>query len=486
MQKVTLMLKRKQHVSVFIALLCVGVLAGAALALIPNAYYLSGPGWFVLAVFLIIMCVWKRSNWLLVFIVIAGILIGVARAVPAQDQLRKYESLVGQSVTIKGRVSEDVATGKHSENQIKLTDVYVNGAKSAGQVWISTGSKSEIKRSYQVTAVGKVSKGFGNYSASMFRANIVSVSDPHTDKAREIRDSFANNIRSVISEPQASLGIGYLVGQKSTLPESLQQSLQIVGLTHIVVASGYNLTILVRFARRIFAPISKYLATVAAGSMIGGFILITGFSPSMTRAGLVAGISLATWYYGRHVHPLVLLPLVAALTVIINPSYMWGDLGWYLSFAAFAGVMILAPLLQDYFFGPKKPGTIRQILGETISAQIVTMPIIAISFGTIALFALPANLMILPFVPLAMILVFLCGITYIVVPSIAVLFGKITELLLSYMTSVVEWFVSFPNASIEVTFTVGALVLSYLIIITVAIVLQRITRHDFRNDNIIE
>ncbi len=486
MQKIVLMLNRKQHISVFIALFCVGILTGVALTLIPNAYYFSGPGWFVLAVFLIIICAWKRTNWLLVFIVIAGVLVGIARAVPAQDQLQKYESLIGQSVTIKGRVSEDVASGKHGESQIKLADVSINGDRLAGQVWISTDSKVEIKRSYQITVAGKVSKGFGNYSASLFRAKVVYVTDPHTDKAREIRDNFANNIRQVISEPQASLGIGYLVGQKSTLPESLQQSLQIVGLTHIVVASGYNLTILVRFARRIFAPISKYLATVAAGSMIGGFILITGFSPSMTRAGLVSGISLATWYYGRHVHPLVLLPFVAALTVIINPSYMWGDLGWYLSFAAFAGVMILAPLLQDYFFGPKKPGTVRQIFGETISAQIVTMPIIAISFGTVALFALPANLLILPFVPLAMILVFLCGVTYMLLPSIAVLFGQITELLLVYMTSVVEWFVAFPNASIQVSFGVTALVICYMAIIILAIVLQSITKHDFRSDNIVE
>lgn len=486
MQKIALLLNRKQHVSVFIALFCVGILIGVALALIPNTHYFGGLGWFVFAVFLIIICAWKRTNWLLVFIVIAGVLIGIARALPAQDQLRKYETLVGQSVIIKGKVSEDVATGKHGESQIKLTDVSINGDKSIGQVWVSADSKIEIKRSFQIAAVGKVSKGFGNYSASLFRAKIINVTDPHVDRAREIRDGFANNIRSVISEPQASLGIGYLVGQKSTLPESLEQSLQIVGLTHIVVASGYNLTILVRFARRIFAPISKYLATIAAGSMIGGFILVTGFSPSMTRAGLVAGISLATWYYGRHVHPLVLLPFVAALTVIINPSYMWGDLGWYLSFAAFAGVMILAPLLQNYFFGPEKPGTIRQIFGETISAQIVTMPIIAISFGSVALFALPANLMILPFVPLAMLLVFLCGIAYILVPSIAVLFGQITQLLLGYMTFVVEWFVSFPNASISVSFGITALVICYVTIIIIAIALQRTTKHDFRNDNIIE
>ncbi len=77
-------------------------------------------------------------------------------------------------------------------------------------------------------------------------------------------------------------------------------------------------------------------------------------SPSMSRAGLVAGLSLLAWYYGRRIHPLVLLPLAMAITVMVQPSYAWGDLGWQLSFAAFAGVLIGAPLIQAYFLATRK------------------------------------------------------------------------------------------------------------------------------------
>ena len=99
--------------------------------------------------------------------------------------------------------------------------------------------------------------------------------------------------------------------------------------------------------------------------MILSFMAMTGFSPSMSRAGLVAGLSLAAWYYGRTIHPLVLLPVAAGTTLLINPQFGWNDLGWQLSFAAFAGVIILAPLLQRYFFGDKEPGVFRQIFGST-------------------------------------------------------------------------------------------------------------------------
>ena len=103
----------------------------------------------------------------------------------------------------------------------------------------------------------------------------------------------------------------------------------------------------------------------------------------------MAFLSLLAWYYGRSFHPVILLFFVAALSLLINPSYGWNDLGWALSFLSFAGVMILAPLLQAYFFGDKKPGTVRQILGETFSAQLVTAPLLIMTFGQISVVGLP-------------------------------------------------------------------------------------------------
>ena len=85
----------------------------------------------------------------------------------------------------------------------------------------------------------------------------------------------------------------------------------------------------------------------------------------MSRAGLVAGLGLLVWYYGRKTHPFVLLSFAAAVTLIVNPSYLWGDLGWYLSFGAFIGVIVLAPLIHRYFWGLAEAGTLRGLLVET-------------------------------------------------------------------------------------------------------------------------
>ena len=280
--------------------------------------------------------------------------------------------------------------------------------------------------------------------------------------------------------------LGFLLGQREQLPSDLQDALRTAGLMHIVVASGYNLTILVRLARRLFMRISRFSALVVAGGMVLGFLAITGLSPSMSRAALVTGLSLLAWYYGRRFHPFVLLTLAAAITTLIHPSYVWGDIGWQLSFAAFAGVMLLAPLIQAYFFGPKKPGVVRQIIGETIAAQLTTMPIIILTFGQISTVAILTNILVVPLIPLAMLLTFMIGIANVGLPWFASLLAITTVWLLGYMIHVAIGFAQQPWALVEVHFGVLSLVTYYLALLGVGYYLWRRTRYNFRRSSIVE
>src|SRR3990167_9762736 len=215
-----------------------------------------------------------------------------------------------------GLVSEDADTGRRGELVLRLSNLEVGGHVIAGKSWVSIMTDAEIKRGDHVVVDGKMSERFGSFSSAIYRAKLLTVQRPEPgDIARQVRDWFADTVRRAIPDPQAALGIGYLVGQRRALPPELDEALQIAGLTHVVVASGYNLTILVRLARRLFVRVSKYLALLSASMMVLAFMAVTGASPSMSRAGLVAGLSLAAWYYGRSFHPLVLLPFAAALTV---------------------------------------------------------------------------------------------------------------------------------------------------------------------------
>lgn len=467
------------HISWAIAWLSLGFVVG-----VWSAMYVGADLWlFWAGLVLVVLSLLYPLRLVVLVGVLAAWLVGLSYGSQVRGDLEPYERLIGNYIELTGRVKEDPSISSGSQLSLQLADIEVVHSSLPGFVLATTGLSFDIKRGDIVTLKGNLKEGLGSFSATMFRANVVKIVRPEPgDVGRRVRDWFADAVRRVIKDPQASLGIGYLTGQKSALPEDLAESLKIVGLTHIVVASGYNLTILVRMSRRLFLRVSKYLSAVSASIMIVSFVSVTGMSPSMTRAGLVSGMSLFTWYYGGVFHPVVLLSFAAMLTVALQPSYAWGDLGWQLSFAAFLGVMIISPLLQRYFFGEKEPGSLRQILGETISAHIATVPVIAINFGVISNIAIVANLMVVPLVPLAMLLTFISGVLSLLnVP--AELVSVPTEWLLTYMTSTAEFLadISWSQSNVELPW--WGWVCYILLVGGVSFWMWRKTALDFRQHN---
>jgi competence protein ComEC len=477
--------RRRVHSSWLITALSVGVVVGV----ISAQYFpvLNDLVWLWIGLLLATLGVWRGRIYALVFMVVAGGMIGLWRGSLGQQQLTPYKNIIGYTATLRGTITEDPDTAKDGALVLRLGGVTIDGHSLPGMVWVSASEKPDIRRGDRVTVKGKLSDGFGNFAASSYRAHIVTAQRPMPgDVAGRLRDGFAGRVRQAVPEPEASLGLGYLLGQRRSLPPELGDALKIAGLTHVVVASGYNLTILVRLARRLFEKVSKYMAALSGALMIVAFILVTGLSPSMSRAGLVAGLSLIAWYYGRKFHPLVLLPFAAAVTLLVNPSYGWNDLGWQLSFAAFGGVMIVAPLLQRYFFGDKEPGTVRQIVGETVSAQIATLPILVIAFGQFSNVAVIANILVLPFVPLAMLLTFIAGLGVLAWPPSAVLVGRPAEMLLSYMVTVAQYFAHLPWAQTDMKVGIAAGAAYYAVLVGALWYMWRVTKFDLRGSNIVE
>ena len=177
----------------------------------------------------------------------------------------------------------------------------------------------------------------------------------------------------------------------------------------------------------------------------------------MDRAVLVSIYSLLLWYVGRKSHPVTLLAIVATVTIMLDPSQLWGDVSWYLSFGSFAGVIILAPLLHDLI---KVKWSLVQILLETVSAQLVTWPIIAVAMGKVSLVGLVTNLLVLPMLPLAMLATFVAGLSTFLLPSV--------------------------GAGLEYRLELRMAGVYYLAIVAVILVLKRLTKHNFYGDNVIE
>lgn len=447
----------------------------------------DGIWWVVFGGVGVWFCMWRHRVYTLPIMICCGCCLGLCRGVPVYKQRYQFTQLYGANHILQGTVADDPEYDAQNGTQLKLTNIRWRDKTLTGMVRVVGRTKWQVRRYDVVKVAGKVTPGFGTFVATMNSAVISGVwRVQSSDIAGTIRDAFSDKVRAAIPEPEASLGIGYLVGQKSALPDNLDEAFRTAGLTHVVVASGYNLTILVRLARRLFVKVSKYLAAFFSFLMIGAFIAVTGSSPSMSRAGLVAGLGILTWYYGRKFHPLVLLPFVAAITLIINPSYAWGDLGWQLSFLSFAGVMIVAPLLQRYFFGDKKPSMMRQVFGETLCAQLVTAPVVIMAFGQLSLVAVIANMLILPLVPFAMLLTFIAGVGSLCVPFFAGIAGIPAYFVLKHMTQTSLYAASFSWSQINITAN-GCIVAIYYVLLVLGCYFAWVkTRLNLRSASIVE
>lgn len=429
-------MKRRFRRTTIISVGLIAFLAGLALAKIY--------GWQSDLALSISVCMWflvfrKRTFKTLAIAVIAGLLFGIWRGGLIYDKVLRYDATVGKDVTVRGVVLDDPVYDEQGRTDFRVGKLVIDGSSHIGQIRVKAHING-ISRGDFIEAQGKLSSGFGNYQASMYFAS-VKITDRSASPIETLRRKFFAAVYSALPEPQASLGLGFLVGLRSALPEDLDNQLRVAGLTHIVVASGYNLTVLVRLCRRLLAKYSKYQAFAGSVTLIIGFVMVTGASPSMVRASVVTVLSLLAWYYGRKFQPLVIILLGAAITAGLNPLYIWYDLGWWLSFLAFAGVLIIAPLLSAVLWKGGQPPLIAQVAIETSSAQIMATPLILLVFGEVSLVALFANIAVVPLIPLAMAGTFVAGITGFLLPGTwGAIVGVPANLILSYIVSVTRFF----------------------------------------------
>lgn len=433
----------------------------------------------------VILSLLGKRAWMLALIVVGSIMIGAWRGGVEMQSLGAYGRMIGQKITLTGVVGADPQAAEADAQAVALTKVEIQRTDYGGTIYATLVEAPQLRRGDKLSLEARLSPGYGPYAASAYGGRLLGVERP-VDIFLEMRDAFSGALREVMGEPMASLGVGILVGQKSELSSDFSEALKVAGLTHIVVASGYNLTILVRMARRLFEKISKYQAALWSVLMVLGFMAITGWSASMTRAGLVAGLSLWAWYYGRQFHPVTLLAVAAAITTVVYPPYVWGDIGWVLSFTAFAGVIILGPLLHAHFYGEQKAGFLARTLLETISAQLLTLPIMLGVFGQFSVVALLSNIIILPLVPLVMLLSFIAALSQMIIPAVAVFVAWPAQQVLGYMVWAVNWTASFPWAQVKIQMPWWGIVVSYGVIVLLCVYLRRATGYSLRQVNIVE
>ncbi len=429
--------------------------------------------WYFLVLAPLIWFLKQRSIVTVVLILLACFIFGLHRGSEFVLKKQAYNNLYGHKISIKVTAMNDGSYGRLSQLSFNGGRVILSdGQKLVGKIQISGFGANSVFQNDELEVTGKLMPSSGSYQGRISFAKLRVVKHNPTLVA-DIRRKFSAGMQTALPEPLASFAMGLLIGQRSTLPADVKQNLLMVGLTHIIAVSGYNLTIMLGASQRLAGKRSKRLTTLLTFLLMGLFVLMTGASASIVRAAIVSTLSIAAGYYGRNFKPLNLIFFAAAITAWANPFYIWSDISWYLSFLAFFGVLVLAPLLVRRFRPKWQTSILIMVAIESLCAEIMTMPYVLHVFGQMSLIGLPANVLVVTLIPLAMLLSLIAGLAGMLAVSFVGWLAWPAVLILTYMLDIAQLLAGVPHGFLQqISLSLAQMLCVYILVLLMTLALH--------------
>jgi len=263
-----------------------------------------------------------------------------------------------------------------------------------------------------------------------------------------LKEKIKNIFNYYLKEPQASLLNSLVFGRKGNLEKEIEEKLNLSGLSHLVAVSGLHLVLLTKI-------IIDFLNNFSLKRIIKYFILfflllvfafLADFTPSISRALIMATLLIFAELNFRIYHPLNSLILTLIIMVYLNPFVLFYDFGFELSFLATLGIITFSPLLGKWQFFEKEIfkkqlKIFKDTFVTTSSSLILVYPLIVLKTGKITLLSLISNLLVVPLISyiliFALILIF---VSFLTLPSLVIAF--ILNGFLSYLLLVSSFFSS--------------------------------------------
>lgn len=99
----------------------------------------------IIAVIFIVIALWRKYIYLIPFLILGGLFIGLWRGSVLQNDLSQYKSLYGLTISIEDTVKDDADTGTADQIIIRLDKIVINKKSIVGVLWVST-ANDDIRR----------------------------------------------------------------------------------------------------------------------------------------------------------------------------------------------------------------------------------------------------------------------------------------------------------------------------------------------------
>ena len=258
-------------------------------------------------------------------------------------------------------------------------------------------------------------------SAESLAANAESAGQRHSGMT-PMQQRIALYLKSKMGDnSQSAILTAFVTGSKESIGKSTKETFRSSGAAHLLALSGLHVGILFMILNRITALFSLTLAARRMRVLVvvgctAAFLAITGFIPSLARAIIMAAICSIAKVWGYRIARAETLVITAFLLICYNPQVV-ASIGFQLSFAAMAGIMLIMPTLSE---------SLERVMGRwrgrgmasrtiswcaeriaaplllTISCQITTLPLCLYYFQSFSNYYLITNLIAIPVVAITL------------------------------------------------------------------------------------
>ena len=258
---------------------------------------------------------------------------------------------------------------------------------------------------------------------------------------------------------------GMVLGDTSKQSAEFKEAMKRSGLTHLVAVSGANFAIVSTFVLWCmqFLIRRKNIRVIATAVALMCFIALVRPSPSVLRAAAMAAVLLTAQLGKRGSDSLPALGF-AICAVVLGDPWQSRDAGFALSVLATAGLLLLAPRIQERLPTHKK---LAGALAPPIAAMVFCSPILVSLSGYLSPMSIVANLLAAPAVAPITVLGFIAALVSPIAPWLAELIIFVIRFPAGFITSVAHWIADFPVLTIHnglVGFLIMALILGGLML----------------------
>jgi len=219
----------------------------------------------------------------------------------------------------------------------------------------------------------------------------------------------------------AALARALILGDKRGLKESTYDIFRQSGTAHLLAISGLHISFL---ALTIYMILKKeftgYILITVLALVLGAYNFLLGPGASIMRATIwVLGTAAADSWHRRFSREYVLC-ISFMIVSISNPSFLM-EAGFWLSFAAMAGIVFVYPSVKKILTAFKLPervldNYITASVFMTVSIQLACGPLLLHYFGSLPLISPISNLVVLPFFYMLILILFLASALCIIWP----------------------------------------------------------------------